>query len=140
MQVAEKSLAEVKLGTAAEVRAGSYSGGMKRRLSVAIALIGDPKLIFLDEPVSTCSDFPCDCHALTHAICSFVHQCLCHADNWHGPNQSKARLGHYRENKERTSYRSDNPLHGRSGYFERPHWNHGQRPIALHRYLSQVEV
>lgn len=51
MQAAEKSLAEVKLTNAAKVRAGSYSGGMKRRLSVAIALIGDPKLIFLDEPV-----------------------------------------------------------------------------------------
>ena len=37
---------------AAEVRVGSYSGGMKRRLSVAIALLGDPKLIILDEPVS----------------------------------------------------------------------------------------
>ncbi|CAL5402424.1 unnamed protein product [Camellia sinensis] len=28
----------------------SYSGGMKRRLIVAIALIGDPKLVILDEP------------------------------------------------------------------------------------------
>ncbi|XP_072998676.1 ABC transporter A family member 2-like [Typha latifolia] len=50
--VAEKSLAEVKLTNAAQVRAGSYSGGMKRRLSVAIALIGDPKMVFLDEPTT----------------------------------------------------------------------------------------
>ncbi|CAL9749914.1 unnamed protein product [Musa acuminata subsp. burmannicoides] len=35
--VAEKSLADVKLIAAARVRSGSYSGGMKRRLSVAIA-------------------------------------------------------------------------------------------------------
>lgn len=54
IQVAEKSLADVKLIAAARVRSGSYSGGMKRRLSVAIALIGDPKLVFLDEPVSCC--------------------------------------------------------------------------------------
>ncbi|RLN32903.1 ABC transporter A family member 8-like isoform X1 [Panicum miliaceum] len=27
-----------------------YSGGMKRRLSVAISLIGDPKVVFMDEP------------------------------------------------------------------------------------------
>ncbi|KAG9459221.1 hypothetical protein H6P81_003729 [Aristolochia fimbriata] len=50
--VAEKSLAEVKLNDAAKLRAGSYSGGMKRRLSVAIALIGDPKLVILDEPTT----------------------------------------------------------------------------------------
>lgn len=53
MQVAEQSLAQVKLSQAANVRSVSYSGGMKRRLSVAIALIGDPKLVFLDEPVRT---------------------------------------------------------------------------------------
>ncbi|XP_073143575.1 ABC transporter A family member 10-like isoform X2 [Henckelia pumila] len=29
-----------------------YSGGMKRRLSVAISLIGDPKVVYLDEPSS----------------------------------------------------------------------------------------
>lgn len=52
MQVVVKSLAEVKLTHAAHVRAGSFSGGMKRRLSVAISLIGDPKLVFLDEPVN----------------------------------------------------------------------------------------
>uniref|UniRef100_A0A0E0QIM3 ABC transporter domain-containing protein n=1 Tax=Oryza rufipogon TaxID=4529 RepID=A0A0E0QIM3_ORYRU len=50
--VAEQSLIQVKLSQAANVRAGSYSGGMKRRLSVAIALIGDPKLVFLDEPTT----------------------------------------------------------------------------------------
>ncbi|KAM5583956.1 ABC transporter A family member 2-like [Rosa sericea] len=50
--VAQKSLVEVRLTEAAKVRAGSYSGGMKRRLSVAIALIGDPKLVILDEPTT----------------------------------------------------------------------------------------
>ena len=57
MQVIEKSLTEVRLTNAAKIRAGSYSGGMKRRLSVAIALIGDPKLVILDEPVCSWNFF-----------------------------------------------------------------------------------
>jgi ABC-type Na+ transport system ATPase subunit NatA len=48
-EVAER-LVDVSLTAAADIPAGSYSGGMKRRLSVAIALIGDPKIVFLDEP------------------------------------------------------------------------------------------
>ncbi|KAH0942791.1 hypothetical protein HID58_002428 [Brassica napus] len=50
--IAEKLLADVKLTGTAKIRAGSYCGGMKRRLSVGIALIGDPKLVFLDEPTT----------------------------------------------------------------------------------------
>ncbi|KMT02071.1 hypothetical protein BVRB_9g208000 [Beta vulgaris subsp. vulgaris] len=50
--VVQSSLGEVKLTNAAKMRASSYSGGMKRRLSVAIALIGDPRVIILDEPTT----------------------------------------------------------------------------------------
>nr|XP_043637334.1 ABC transporter A family member 2-like isoform X2 [Erigeron canadensis] len=50
--VVRKLLAEVRLTESARVRARSYSGGMKRRLSVAIALIGEPKLVILDEPTT----------------------------------------------------------------------------------------
>merc|ERR1719221_32543 len=34
----------------ADRRAGTYSGGNKRKLSVAIAMIGNPPIVFLDEP------------------------------------------------------------------------------------------
>ena len=37
-------------GGVADKQSGKYSGGMKRRLSVAISLIGDPKVVYMDEP------------------------------------------------------------------------------------------
>ncbi|CAJ2664524.1 unnamed protein product [Trifolium pratense] len=51
-QAIEKSLKSLNLfhGGIADKQAGKYSGGMKRRLSVAISLIGDPKVVYMDEP------------------------------------------------------------------------------------------
>ncbi|MEV5704058.1 ATP-binding cassette domain-containing protein [Actinoallomurus sp. NPDC052274] len=37
---------------AARKPAGTYSGGMQRRLDLAMTLVGDPRLIFLDEPTT----------------------------------------------------------------------------------------
>ncbi|MFD3465658.1 ATP-binding cassette domain-containing protein [Streptomyces sp. NPDC058682] len=37
---------------AAKKPAASYSGGMKRRLDIAMTLVGDPRIIFLDEPTT----------------------------------------------------------------------------------------
>ncbi|XP_010503385.1 PREDICTED: ABC transporter A family member 6-like isoform X1 [Camelina sativa] len=51
-QAVEESLKSVNLfhGGVADTPAGKYSGGMKRRLSVAISLMGSPKVVYMDEP------------------------------------------------------------------------------------------
>jgi len=48
----EDVLSIVGLSDKADERSKALSGGQKRRLDLAIALVGDPKLIFLDEPTT----------------------------------------------------------------------------------------
>ena len=50
--IADELLARFSLTDAAGRRAGTYSGGMRRRLDIAMSLIGDPPVIFLDEPTT----------------------------------------------------------------------------------------
>src|SRR6476660_10615254 len=45
-------LARVGLSEAADRKVGGYSGGMKRRLDLALALVHRPRLLFLDEPTT----------------------------------------------------------------------------------------
>ncbi|TPX48095.1 hypothetical protein SeMB42_g01671 [Synchytrium endobioticum] len=47
-----KSMEQVALDTKSGAYAKNLSGGEKRRLSIAIALVGDPTVIFLDEPTT----------------------------------------------------------------------------------------
>lgn len=40
------------MSEAADRRVSTYSGGMKRRIDIAMSLVGNPKIIFLDEPTT----------------------------------------------------------------------------------------
>src|SRR4051795_7979755 len=49
---ADELLARVGLSDAADRKVGGYSGGMKRRLDLALALVHHPSILFLDEPTT----------------------------------------------------------------------------------------
>ncbi|WP_329568624.1 ATP-binding cassette domain-containing protein [Kitasatospora sp. NBC_01266] len=51
-RTAAELLARFDLVEAAKKPASTYSGGMKRRLDIAMTLVGDPRIIFLDEPTT----------------------------------------------------------------------------------------
>ena len=50
--VADDLLKRFGLTDAADRRVSTYSGGMRRRLDIAMSLIGNPQIIFLDEPTT----------------------------------------------------------------------------------------
>ncbi|GAA3917368.1 glycosyl transferase family 8 [Amorphoplanes auranticolor] len=50
--IADDLLSRFSLTEAGARRVGTYSGGMRRRLDIAMSLIGDPPVIFLDEPTT----------------------------------------------------------------------------------------
>lgn len=50
--IADDLLERFSLTEAGGRKAGTYSGGMRRRLDIAMSLIGDPPVIFLDEPTT----------------------------------------------------------------------------------------
>ncbi|CAN6237534.1 unnamed protein product [Urochloa humidicola] len=68
VEAAEQSLKVLRIfeGGVADSLVSQYSGGMKRRLSVAISLIGDPKVVYLDEPSSGLD--PASRNALWNAV------------------------------------------------------------------------
>lgn len=51
-KVADGLLERFGLSDAARRRVATYSGGMRRRLDIAMSLIGSPRIIFLDEPTT----------------------------------------------------------------------------------------
>lgn len=51
-QAADSLLARFGLTDAADRKPSTYSGGMRRRLDIALSLAGNPRIIFLDEPTT----------------------------------------------------------------------------------------
>jgi ABC-2 type transport system ATP-binding protein len=51
-KVADELLDQFSLTDSAARKVSTYSGGMRRRLDIAMSLIGDPPVIFLDEPTN----------------------------------------------------------------------------------------
>ncbi|WP_030664857.1 ATP-binding cassette domain-containing protein [Streptomyces cellulosae] len=51
-RTAAELLERFDLAEAAKKPVSTYSGGMKRRLDIAMTLVGDPRIIFLDEPTT----------------------------------------------------------------------------------------
>ncbi|TDB97880.1 ATP-binding cassette domain-containing protein [Micromonospora fluostatini] len=51
-RIADDLLARFSLTEAAGRRVGTYSGGMRRRLDIAMSLVGNPPVVFLDEPTT----------------------------------------------------------------------------------------
>ncbi|MVX64290.1 ATP-binding cassette domain-containing protein [Clostridium chromiireducens] len=51
-EVADELINRFGMSEAADRRVGTYSGGMKRRIDIAMSLVGKPKIIFLDEPTT----------------------------------------------------------------------------------------
>ena len=51
-RIADDLLERFGLGDAAARKVSTYSGGMRRRLDIAMSLIGNPPVIFLDEPTT----------------------------------------------------------------------------------------
>jgi ABC-2 type transport system ATP-binding protein len=51
-QISNDLLSRFSLTDAADRRVATYSGGMRRRLDIAMSLIGNPQVIFLDEPTT----------------------------------------------------------------------------------------
>ena len=51
-RIAEDLLARFELADAADRRVATYSGGMRRRLDIAMSLVGSPPVVFLDEPTT----------------------------------------------------------------------------------------
>ena len=105
----EASIKEVGLVEKANTPSGSLSGGQKRKLSVAIALIGDSKIVFL---VRRLSSPPTLRHAATPATLTLelLRRRAGRADERHGPVQPSVDVEHAEEQGQGSHHHSHDTL------------------------------
>jgi len=59
-EVVEALLRQTNLWDVRKQKLGGYSGGMRQRFGVAVALLGNPKLLIVDEPTASIPPSACD--------------------------------------------------------------------------------
>lgn len=113
-----ESIEDVALAEKQDTFSKNLSGGMKRKLSVAIAFCGDSKTVLLDEPTSGKSFDASPCPEFSYIetclalMSSIVHLFLYR----NGPVQSQIHVECHQALQGRSLHHSDHPLHGRGRY------------------------
>ncbi len=88
-----------------DVPSGNYSGGMKRRLSVAIALIGSPKIVFLDGKCAFLAHYSGKTSCNSAFLDSVEYDDVCvimyRTHNRHGPSIVQTSVGSHQHGEKR---------------------------------------
>ena len=87
----------------------TFSGGMKRRVSVAIAVIGNPRIVFLDEPTTGTEEGREKKFNLFFVFFNFFFYFAITTNNRTGSTLQAYPLGPVIECKKRTMSHSNNP-------------------------------
>jgi ATP-binding cassette subfamily A (ABC1) protein 3 len=161
-----RKLKEMDLVEFEDKLAGSLSGGNKRKLSVAVAMIGDPSIVFLDEPsTGELDDVMVNHHCTrytvlilyslycTHTVLTLLYSysthstvlilCSLYCTHRYGPCREALHVGGHRSSLDggRSLLHHPNyPQYGRGGGTLHPYRNNGQWQVAVSRQHAAPKV